>query len=424
MYFLVETIDQLNRLDPKREAFVHVIPNNYDYHPKLAKICAYYYRADDKGYVFPIDHSDCFSLNNSDVLNFLSKHDRLYTVDKKYHSNFLNQDKLVDMSFECVRSKDLKTSVQHEFQRLHAASESLSSIIPIVKHYEHCERLFESYKNCIGKQINQSLNRVIEAYSYVESNPIKIDRLKFFEKFKLNREKLSLDGDLLYNQYNLHNQTGRPTNSFNGVNFLAIPKDEEHRSCFVASNDYFVEFDFDAYHLRLIANEVGYRFDTDSVHTYLGKHYFGKESLTDEEYKESKTISFRNLYGGVPEAHQHVGFFKAMSTLAKKISSGCAPGDSMELPTGMTLVRDGDMNENKLLNYYVQNLETKRNADKILKINALLEGKLTKLVLITYDAFLLDYSVSDGKQLLIDVKKILEEDNMKVKHKFAKNYFL
>jgi hypothetical protein len=113
-----------------------------------------------------------------------------------------------------------------------------------------------------------------------------------------------------------------------------------------------------------------------------------------------------------------------MSTLAKKISSGCAPGDSMELPTGMTLVRDGDMNENKLLNYYVQNLETKRNADKILKINALLEGKLTKLVLITYDAFLLDYSVSDGKQLLIDVKKILEEDNMKVKHKFAKNYFL
>lgn len=424
MYFLIETKEQLDRLKPQRDAFVHVIPNNYDYHPKLATVSAYYYRANDKGYVFPIDHSDCFSLDIGKVLEFMYKHDRLYVADKKYASHFLKTDKLVDTSFDKVGNSDHRTNIQLEYQRIHASSKDANSLVPIVKHYEHCEKLFESRRHLVGKEVNESLNAVVEAYAYIESNPIKIDTSKFFEKFKLNHEIMSLKGDLLHNQYNLHNPTGRPTNSFNGVNFLAIPKDKERRECFLPTNDYLVEFDFDAYHLRLIANEVGYRFDTDSVHTYLGKQYFAKESLTDEEYKESKTISFRNLYGGVPEAHQRIGFFKAMSILAKKISEGCVPGESMELPTGMTLVRDRDMSENKLLNYYVQNLETKRNADKILKLKTLLEGKRTKLSLITYDAFLFDYSIEDGKQLLIDIKIILEEDNMKVKHKFGKNYFL
>jgi hypothetical protein len=424
MYFLVETEDQLSRLKPQKDAFLHVIPNNYEYHPKLASVCAYYYRASDKGYMLPINHSECFSLKNEIVLQFLNKHERLYTVDKKYHSHFVPIDKLIDMSFERVPQIDLKTNIQQEFQRLHSSSENLNSLVPIVKHYEHCERLYENYKNFVGKGAIEPLNRVIEAYAYVESNPIKIDKSKFADKFKLNHENLSLSESLLYNQYNLHNPTGRPTNSFNGVNFLAIPKDKEHRECFLPTNDYFVEFDFDAYHLRLIANEVGYVFDTNSVHTYLGKQYFGKDTLTDDEYKESKTISFRNLYGGAPEAYQHIKFFSSMSTLAKKISSGCAPGETIELPTGMTLMRDRDMNENKLLNYYVQNLETYENANKILKIKELLKQKKSKLVLITYDSFLFDYAVSDGKQLLLEIKSILEERNMKVKHKFAKNYFL
>lgn len=82
------------------------------------------------------------------------------------------------------------------------------------------------------------------------------------------------------------------------------------------------------------------------------------------------------------------------------------------------------MYDSKLLNYYVQNLETKRNAEKILQLKEILEGKKTKLVLITYDAFLFDYSVSDGKELLVQIKDILEQDQMVVKHKHGKTYFL
>jgi len=333
-------------------------------------------------------------------------------------------DNFVDLSFSKQSQNDTRTNAQLEYEQKYQWSSELNSIIPVVKHYERLERVFDIYKSEMNGPKNKNLDSVISAYSYVESNSIKINKKLFFEKFKVNNQEASIDGDNIYNQYNLYNQTGRPTNAFNGVNFLAVPKDKDFRDCFLPTNDYFVEFDFDAYHLRLIANEVGYEFKEDSVHTYLGKQYFNKEELTEEEYKESKTISFRNLYGGVPEAHQHIEFFSAMSTLANKLSQGCAPSESMELPTGMTLVRDRDMYDSKLLNYYVQNLETKRNAEKILQLKDILEGKKSKLVLITYDAFLFDYAVSDGKELLLKIKEVLEQDNMVVKHKHGKTYFL
>ena len=422
MYFAIETIDQLSRLEPQSSAFLHLIPNNYGYHPKLASVCAYYYRANDKGYIISVNHSDCFSLDNQAVLEFINAHQTIYVLDKKYHSHFIKHKNLVECDLLYQRTDRSFTNLQAEFDRLHRADPELNSLVPIVKHYEHCEALYSQYADSLGKHVN--CDSVIEAYAYVESNPIRIDRSKFFDNYAIGCEAFSIQGDLIYNQYNLGNQTGRPTNSFNGVNFLAITKDESHRSCFLPTNDYFVEFDFDAYHLRLIANEVNYEFHAESIHEYLGKQYFNKEELTEDEYKESKTISFRNLYGGVPEAHQSIPFFKQMSILSKTLSEGCEPGHTMELPTGIKLTRDFNMGDSKLLNYYVQNLETKRNAEKILKLKQLLVGKATKLCLITYDAFLFDYSLEDGKQLLIEIKKILEEDNMKVKHKFAKNYFL
>ncbi len=424
MHFIVETKDQLDSLRVQSSCFLQLIPNNHNFHPRLAKACLYYYRNSEKGYMLCVDHSECFGIDNEHILDFIQKHETVYVLDKKYHSHFMKVDNFVDLSFSKQSQNDTRTSAQLEYEQKYQWSSELNSIIPVVKHYERLERVFDIYKSEMSRPKNQNLDSVISAYSYVESNPIKINKKLFFEKFKVNNEEASIDGDNIYNQYNLYNQTGRPTNSFNGINFLAIPKDREYRDCFLPSNDYLVEFDFDGYHLRLIGNEVGYEFKESSVHEYLGKQYFNKDALTEEEYKESKTISFKNLYGGVPEAYQHIEFFSAMVTLSKKLSQRCATGESMELPTGISITRDEDMYDSKLLNYYVQNLETKRNAEKILQLKDLLEGKKSKLVLITYDAFLFDYAVSDGKELLLKIKEVLEQDSMVVKHKHGKTYFL
>ena len=63
-----------------------------------------------------------------------------------------------------------------------------------------------------------------------------------------------------------------------------------------------------------------------------------------------------------------------------------------------------DMKPQKLLNYVLQNLETSTNVCILWEIFRLLKGCNTKLVLYTYDSFLLDLDKSE-KQV---IKEILE----------------
>ena len=69
------------------------------------------------------------------------------------------------------------------------------------------------------------------------------------------------------------------TNSFNSVNYAAIPHSEKHRKAFKPQNDFFVEFDFDGYHLRLLCEQIGYPLTNESAHKQLAKLYFNKDEI-------------------------------------------------------------------------------------------------------------------------------------------------
>jgi hypothetical protein len=226
----------------------------------------------------------------------------------------------------------------------------------------------------------------------------------------------------------MYNITGRPTNSFNSINFVAIPKTQEFRDCFIPENDFMVEFDFDAYHLRLIAKAVEYEFPNSdtSIHEQLGKFYFEKDQLTEEEYSKSKEITFKQLYGGIEDRYKNIEFFTKLDSFIESLYATYKKQGSIKLPTGKLLRRSEDMNKLKLFNYWVQNLETKVNTEKILDIKDYIESAKckTKLILITYDAFLFDYSIQDGKQFLIDIKNIMQKDGYGVKLKRGTSYFL
>jgi len=184
--------------------------------------------------------------------------------------------------------------------------------------------------------------------------------------------------------------------------------------------DSYIKADFD----NVIGKLIGYEWHQESIHTFLGKLYFNKEELTDEEYSESKTITFKQLYGGVNKKYKHIEFFAKIDAYIEDLWENYKRQRAISLPTGRILKYNSEMNKLKLFNYVIQNQETLANVSKIERINQYLEEKKlrTKLVLITYDSFLLDFSANDGKKTLLALKTILEEDGMIVKHKHGLNY--
>jgi hypothetical protein len=169
---------------------------------------------------------------------------------------------------------------------------------------------------------------------------------------------------------------------------------------------------------------IGHEFTEDSIHQTLGKYYFSKDDLTEEEYKKSKEITFRQLYGGIEEQYKDIKFFSLLNSFIEKEWEKYNRFRALALPTGRIIKKTEGMNKLRVFNYIVQNMETMHNVSRIQKLHELLKNKKSQLVLITYDSFLFDLSVEDGKQTLESIKSILQEESFIVKHKYGKNYNL
>jgi hypothetical protein len=73
-----------------------------------------------------------------------------------------------------------------------------------------------------------------------------------------------------------------------------------------------------------------------------------------------------------------------------------------------------NMNPQKLLNYLIQNLETAYNVSILWEVFKILKNKKTKLVLYTYDSFLLDWS-DDERNVLTEIQKIFKKYKLNIK---------
>ena len=291
----------------------------------------------------------------------------------------------------------------------------LNEIIPLSKHNEYCSDVNKVMNIPHTGENNDYMNDVIKAFTSIEKNGIKVsdDVCDIFDI----RVKKHISNGKLYSQYNLWTTTGRPSNSFGSVNFAALPP--EKRKAFVPENNSLIEFDFDAYHLRLIADLVDYDFGKDSVHKHLAEHY-------ECSYEESKQRTFKLLYGGIDkETREKVPFFdKVHNYINKKWSEinthNCVYTDIYRRK--LLFKNYKDMNRNKVFNYLIQAYETESNIKKILLIQDYLLGKKTKLVLYGYDSFLFDFANEDGVKTLRDIKSILEENKHYTKSKMGLNY--
>jgi hypothetical protein len=411
MFYIIEKQEQLNQLPSFNDCFVKFIPLNDNFHPKLSSLSLIYIRdlAAHKGYILCLNHSESFALDKKEIFNWLlANTDRMFVLDKKeamYH--FPHHDKLYDVNF--FKIVDLTQVLNNKcisfFYAKHTNTSNVNALIPISKHYEECENIF----NVILPIIKYSPNNDVYAFNNgpltrvfyeIESQGIKVDKHCFIDCYGANLKypEFNLYKGKIYSQYNLYTTTGRPSNTYNSINFAALNKNDGERLCYIPVNDKFVEFDIQGYHPRLIGNMINFKFGDKNTYEVLGEVL----GVTTQEAKE---LTFKQLYGGVWKEYRDKPFFKDIVTLTDSIWSTY----QIHCYTTMnkTFYREDEMTQSKLLNYVIQSEETSHNVAILSTILDYLKDKKTKLVLYTYDAFLFDYNKEDGTQLLTDIKELI-----------------
>ena len=377
----------------------------------------------DEEVILVCNHTEGLNLTNT-ILNDFPKDTKLFVYGKKRFKNFLDQPNLIDIDMVEYfhRNKpiddEFDTPAHEFFTRTVNKFANINTIIPIVKHIERsqaiAQRFLDVYDSFSNDAAFESYNELIlDSLYQIEKNGLYANYAQFTEQFPNN----VLQDNFIYSEYNVYTTTGRPSNRFGGINFAALNKEDGSRNPFVSrfgEHGFMMSFDYDAYHLRLLAELVNYQFPKNvSVHKYLGQFYFDKQELTDEEYSESKSISFKQLYGGINKEYLEIPFFAKVHEYTKLLWERYKEDGYVETPLfGRKLYNHffTDMNAAKLLNYLLQSFETERNMAVIHNILLRIQSFSSKLILYTYDSFLFDFDKEDGGSLIHIIKSELEQN--------------
>ena len=441
MFYIVEQdskLDSLQRL-AKLGLYVDVVSSNDLYHPKLSSTIAVYVRPINSkhGFIIPINHDEGLNVTKDRIYGILSSASKLYTVNKKDLLYHFNLQEAIDLSllYSMVKYDRLEYSRENNtlnhFYNKFRDFPNINQLIPISKLYESCEKVYEQVKQVVEYEIPSGFDfynkTATNVFFLLEQSGIGIHYEAFKKMFTPRNPLFNTVDNTVLTSYNLYNVTSRPTNAFNSVNFAAIPKSPEHRKCFRPTGDYFVELDFDGYHLRLLSEQIDYRLSSDSAHEQLAKIYFNKEEINEDEYKEAKQTNFHAIYGKIPEKWAFLEIFTKIDSFIRDLWRRFEDDGEILAPISGKPFGRGlkDMNPQKLMNYVMQSLETSRNILILKEALRYLKDKKTKLVLYTYDALLFDFHKEDGKETLEKLQEILEEGGKyPIKVKYSKDLLL
>ena len=400
-------LDKVIELVKTKNFFIQVLCDTIKKHPsddKISVIMLYF----DEWYVVPFDHIDCINLSDAQQEQFLVElvcsNTKKYCVDKKRLLHLVKCANLIDLKMsrylsdnEVLDDEDFYTNTQQIFHYEWRNLKKINNLLPITKLIEYTTKIYDSYKSYNNHQECSDVyhNLMLESYQTIESNGIQ-----------------TTDG-IVYSEYNPFTSTGRPSNRFGGINFAALNKKDGSRKKFISrfgQNGKLVEMDYDAYHLRLIAKIIDFDLPKTSVHEYMMKFY------DIDDYEEAKRLSFQYLYGNIPENIIDTNpFFKSVQ---EYINSKWSEYKERQFVSSDIYKRRlfaknlPNMNKNKLFNYLIQLSETENNLQVIQELNKYLEDKESKLVLYSYDSFLIDFNMNDGVETLKDCKRIVDRDGI------------
>jgi len=412
MYWLVEDEEQLNVLinSGYKKAFIEVIPYNDTIHPVLNHVSLVYIRPLEasKGFMVCITHSESLNALNTGIDKLLEKFEILYCRDKKEILHYFPNKTLYDITPPPHTYIRPTTQTHDLYYREHKDNLELNLIIPIVKHYELCETIFRDLKaniNIEKTKYDEFFNsRVSMVFNAIERNGVRIHNETFEEYFH------PVDGEYVYTQFNLKTTTTRPSNKFKNVNYAALNKENGCRKSFIPRNNRFVEIDISAYHPSLAARLTNYEFTTSDIHSHFA-------TLYNVDYKKSKELTFKQLYGGVFESYKKLEFFQGIEKYVGDNWKKFQSDGFIECPvSGYRYEKEKlqNMNPQKLFNYVLQNLETSMNVRILWDMFCILRNYKTKLVLYTYDSFLFDLDDSE-ENILEEIRNVFKKYQLNIK---------
>lgn len=380
----------------------------------------------DNEAILAYNHDECESLDSISHQMVLDKinNTNIFILDKKNNMFLFPGIKILyDIELmeyirygEVKTDFNVKTTAHRLIYRNFYNNDDINTYVPLVKQIEY----FDIIKDKALKTIFDNSD-VLEDESYINYNNIQpsifgvMESNGVYVNQKYKNRRVVYD-NLIYPKYDFNTKTGRPSCTHHGLNFLSMNKNDGSREMFESRFNHegrMLLIDYKSRHLYLIADMLKETFK-ENPHTYLGKIYLGKKQLTEEEYEESKKITYQILYGGVPKEFEKIKFFKKIKKLMDELYKAYNNDGFLVTPIYKRKMYKsvlGDLKRQKLFNYYFQAVETEYGMNVAKDVIMFLNNYETKCILYIYDSFLLDFYLHDGREMLDGLVKIISQND-------------
>lgn len=137
--------------------------------------------------------------------------------------------------------------------------------------------------------------------------------------------------------------------------------------------------------------------------------YFNRH-VDEYDMAEIKSITMRQLYGGLEEKYEHINYFKSLKQFINLNWTKFNNDGFINTPFFGRVITNQhlkDANPNKLFNYILQATETEITMTAIREVNKFLKGRKTKAVMYTYDSVLFDFYKDEGMDTMSMIMKLM-----------------
>lgn len=412
---LIETKDTLQIFLQQKKEIKLIIPiwSSNKEHPLISSISFVYYRTESEDGIINFNHIDGLHVPKFDIGKLCNENTLVFG------NRYINT---IGLDYEWVYFEEygtpfiLNDTAESLYRNYRSDFKEINDCIPILKWYELLKTL-PLVKS--DRQSDRKYSDSIKTLGRLEGAGVKVVVEKFIDSFSFN-------ADYIYNgfvltQYNPYTITGRPSNRHLNVNYSALNKTDGSRDVVISrfEGGGLLQFDYESYHIRLIAKLIKYEFPKgETAHGHLANLYgVGVE--------ESKGITFRYLYGGLDEFARGIPFFQKVDEYIKEVYQKFVISGRLTTPIYGREIHFGRIEgatEQKVFNYLLQALETEINYMKMGEMMEWLDGKKSKMILYTYDAFLIDTHPSERESILEGIRGIMEKGGFPVKGYEGKNY--